>query len=114
MIVMQGVILTVVLPLWGLLSGQPFGFACLALVLCAAGVAALVRELVDGVISRGVAVRLNTVSVPPWCAVALGLLSPVPVGLVSGLILGARHGHDHVPDAAVIPTLCLMIDHCGL
>lgn len=59
---------------------------------CAAAAAAVVRELVDGVITRWVSVRLNTVSAPPWCAVALGLLSPIPAGLLSGLILGGGRG----------------------
>ncbi|MBF0698086.1 hypothetical protein IR146_12215 [Actinomyces bowdenii] len=92
MTVMQGVVLAIALLLWVLLSGQPFGFTRLVLVLCAAGVAALVRELVDGFITRGVAVRLNAVSVPPWCAVALGLVSPVPAGLIAVLILGGGRG----------------------
>ena len=92
MAVVQGVVLTVVLLVWVLLSDQSFGPLRLILVFCAAAVAAVVREVVDGVITRLVSVRLNTVSAPPWCAVVLGLLSPVPAGLLSGVILGGGGG----------------------
>ena len=92
MTVMQGVVLTVVLLLWALISDLSSGPIRLILVFCAAAAAAVVRELVDGVITRWVSVRLNTVSAPPWCAVALGLLSPIPAGLLSGLILGGGRG----------------------